>query len=70
MLSVNSVNTVFQFGPGVKHNTSKLEQYIKHTKNRTIHKTYIRIITVTRKLKLRSILKELDQLEIILNIQI
>ena len=25
-----SVNTVFQFGPGVKHNTLKIEQYIKH----------------------------------------
>ena len=26
-----SVNTVFQFGPGVKHNTSKTAQYIKNT---------------------------------------
>jgi hypothetical protein len=35
-----SVNTVFQFGPGVKHNTPKIEQY----NNNTV-KTYKYIVT-------------------------
>ena len=54
-----SVNTAFQFGPGVKHNTSKILQYIKYTKNYYCHK----------KIQIKIGIKKLDQLEMIINIQ-
>ena len=46
-----SVNTVFQFGPGVKHNTSKKVQYIRN----------IQIADTEERHNLDE-LKELDQL--------